>query len=205
MSNGMTTRERWFMTAVPAMVVLAVYVFGIYRPQQTNMNDAQQRLSEARSASVTQNQVILRRQAARSLQGSLDAAKKELSGNPSKPPVRTPKGLVVSDETRGLSKITDVFKGRGVLVVASTRVSDSDALNAMPVGLGEVVKNMPGPTTGAGHGSVWRMEMVGSFGDLRASMTAIDALEELVVPLCVSMEPSQDSGPLHHWTLWFWM
>jgi hypothetical protein len=205
MNRKLTARERWFMTVLPATVVLAIYGFGVYRPQQADLADAQRRLGQARQDGVTQGQVAAKRLAARSLQDRVDAAKHEPWGNPSGSQVRAAKGLMVFGEAMALEKITDVFKQRSILVVASTRGSDSDARNVMPAGFAEAIKSIPGLTTGIGHGGVWRMEMVGSFGDLRVSLTAIEALDVLVVPLCVSMEPSQDNGPLHHWSLWVWM
>ncbi len=203
MNRKLTARERWFVTALPAVVVLAVYGYGVYGPQQKNLADARQALNAARRESVTQSQVTARRLAARSLQDRLAAAKLELSANPSGP--QMPKGLIASDEAQALAKITDAFKRRSILVAASTRVSESDARNAVPAGFDEAIKNIFGPAKGVSHGGVWRIEMIGNFGDLRASLAAVDALDVLVVPLCVSMEPSPDSGAIHHWSLWVWM
>ncbi len=203
MNRKLTARERWFVTALPAIIVLAVYGYGVYSPQQKNLAGTRQELIAAQRERVTQAQVNARRLAARSLQDRLAAAKRELSVNPSGPQMA--KGLIVSDEVKALAKITDAFKRWSILVVASTRVSDSDARDLMPTSFGETIKSIPGSAKGVSHGGVWRMEMIGNFGDLRASLAAVDAVDVLIVPLCISMEPSPDSGALHHWSLWVWM
>jgi hypothetical protein len=204
-NRKLTARERWLLTAVPALAVLAVYGFGVYHPQQALLANAQQQLDAARHDSVTKSEVAAKRQVARSLQNRADTAKRDLSGNMPGPQVKMAKGLIVSDESQALAKVTNVFKQRSILVVASTRLSDSDARNVMPAGLGEAVKSIPGQAKGGSHGGVWRMEMVGNFGDLCASLSAIDALDVLVLPFSISMEPCEDGGRLHRWSLWVWM
>jgi hypothetical protein len=210
-NRKLTARERWFLTAAPAITVLAVYGFAFYGPGQANLARAQQGLVAARRVSVTQGEVDAKRQAARSAQARLDGARLEVSGNPAGGTgLRVlagtgSKGCAACDESRALAKITDVLKVRNILVVASTRTADSGAGNLMPAGLGEAIKGVAGTAKGAGHGGVWRMDLVGNFDDMRTSLSAIDALTVLVVPLSISMEPSQDGGPLHRWSLWVWM
>ena len=204
MSYTITTRERWLVAAVPALIVLAIYVYGVYQPQKAALTDAQRKLADADRAAVAPMQVAAKRRILKENQDRLVALKQGRAGTSTHPHLNGTSGPSFRPEAQSVARITEVLGQRNVLVVSFARLPDTDARNLMPTGMSESLKRLSGWTTGGERG-VWRLETVGSFSDVRESLNAIAAQDVLVVPLGISMEPSEDGQTLHHWSIWFLM
>jgi len=203
MNRALTPRERWLLVALPALAILAAYLYGSYRPQEAALAEARRAMAAAVGQQVTPTQFAFRRQAFRELNGRLEILKRRL---PDPAASRQAVASAVAGpcgEARAMERITGIFSRRDVVVVSCTRLADSDAGNAMPAGLGEMLTRLAGPGAGLA-GGVWKVRTVGRFADVQKSLEAMAAERALVVPLGIAMEPSED-GQTHSWSLWVWM
>jgi hypothetical protein len=215
MNRTLTPRERWLLTAVPALAILAVYLFGFYRPQQKLLADTRAALAVLQDKRVAPFQLALQRQTLRDVEDRVDLLSRNLPSPTAAKQLVPTAGAGPCGEAQAMARITGIFGRRGVVVVSCTRLADADVSSAMPVGLGELLTRTAGPGANAGcvagtgspsalAGGVWRVRTVGRFADVQKSLEAMAADNELAVPLGIAMEPSED-GQTHPWSLWVWM
>ena len=200
--NPQSPGQRWLVMAAPALLVLVAYLAGSYRPQQAALAQARARLSSAGATAVTAEQLAARRQELREIEDRIDIAKRNLPGASTQPAIPNATVDDAALQTRAQARITEILGQRDAMVAAAMRLSENDAASAMPMGLSEALSRV---VPAGGSRGVWRVDVIASFPDLRELLSAIAAEDGVVVPLGISMEPSQDGQSLHNWSLWIWM
>ncbi|MCY2927960.1 MAG: hypothetical protein NTV86_00410 [Planctomycetota bacterium] len=193
MNRKFTRREIWLLTALPALVVLAVYVFAFYRPQRTVLAEADRRVHALQSDLTTVGQLTAKRSELARAQQQVRLAKRELSKAQARPSSREADG---PGEAGLLARTSRILLDHSVAVAASSRLGDAEAVAAIPADLRDKARG--------GAPSLWRLDMAGGFVDVREALEALAQTDLPVVPLGISMEPS-GVATAHHWKLLLWM
>ena len=200
MKRALAVRERWMLAAVPALAVLGGYLFVVHHPQQAALGEARRKLADARRDGLLPTHLAAMRQTARELQARLNV----LQRGPSSPSTQRGAG----DPRRG-EPLTDLLGRWKVVVVSTRRLPEADARSAMPPDLGELLRRDGPAAAGTVAGAaaptvrgVWRIEASGSFAGVRGALDALAGQDLPIVPLGISMEPSEEGLTVHRWSLW---
>lgn len=197
MKRKITRRERWFLAFAPALLMSAVFVFGLYRPMRAQTADAQRRLASAGQDSPSEGLISARRRIIRDLQNRVDALTRG-RGNDQELPLQARSD---ADESVAVARVTQVLRDNSVLVVESVRLSEQEGRAIPPQDVVAAIDAV-GPASARGY---WRWSVVGTFAGVRESLNAIESLSEWIVPLQIGMEAAPDGHGIHRWSLLMWM
>ena len=204
MNRKLSIREKWLLTAVPALIVVIVYAFAFYRPQQASLADNTQRLHTLQKDAIPASQVQAKRNELACNQEQIQVVRRELAALEGRPAVLYAGIAQDGGEANLLAKVSRVLLDRSIVVVASSRAPDNESGAAMPADVRETTKRSSTSAKGGSTG-VWRLDLVGSFVNVREALDGLAKADGLVVPVGISMEPVGDDETVHRWKLWIWM
>jgi hypothetical protein len=123
---------------------------------------------------------------------------------------KTPKALLPtpaagSDRSRSLGALTRQMAASGLRLVTVSQVNTGNKTQGQPVTDVEWLsqkQNMPAP-------EYWRVELVGSYGQMLDALKALSSSAEFIIPLTIEMESaekkSSDGKTLQKWALVVWI
>jgi hypothetical protein len=190
------------MVVLPTLAVLGGYVYAVMRPadrqlKQINAQIAQVSKSPVAAGAMGEQQKELQR-ALRMLDTERDRAailKQRKEGAVTRP---------ASNSAAALELVANVVEKRGLVLLGSGRVSDSEARSLLPPQLRPAADSSGKQPAGPAM-QVWRIEIEGSYAAVLGCLEEISAMDNLIIPLNLTMEPARLQGGGRRWTIWLYV
>lgn len=186
-----TPRERIMVMALPAGILLLVYVFFIQRPVGEEMKDLRRRVGVAQSrlpSAQEQAQVMSQLRELEAKVGEKRAAVKE----------REDRNASIQAfwedpdaKARGGEFIGNILAENGVVLVEEAIASDDDQKT-----FADLLEPLP-------SAELWKLRLAGSYDALRRTISAMGSTELPLVPAGIEMESKVEGNQsIHLWNLW---
>ncbi len=187
----LTNREQWLVRLLPAILVAAVY--GLHYERSGELRRKTAELDAARLAAVspaafemqrrTLNDMTAQVEAVKAEGAELEAARNRLAtGDRWKPAVTT----------EVFRQVTEMLWEHHLVNFREAQVSDGD--NQYPTALQRVLQASAPAEKSVERPRFWRVEFVGTYGDVLRALDELTASGLPAVPLRISMSPMQGSA-----------
>jgi hypothetical protein len=193
-----TTREKWILAILPAVLTVVIYVWTYGRELQVSVNRLIQQTRAAEAARPSRETIATAQATLQHLRA--DAATRTL------PVVEVPPtapALQFAPPTTGLQTITHILSRNHILVV-STQTANKSAGVSWPGEASDLSKRIAERRNGTAP-VLWSVDMIGSYEQIRQALEEIAASDLCVIPQDITMETLAPDAAARHWTLWIWL
>jgi hypothetical protein len=202
MKRELSLREVRIVLLLPALIIVGIYVFAFALPHETHINTTRASAAKERANPVPDAQ--LRRAGAdvTMLTQQIETEKHRTAGEPS---ISLPaRWTTSSGRLNAVAQIDSVFKAHALYILSTSPQPNTAISTVAPQSL----QDFAGAVARDGHAPVpeiWKIELVGSYGDVLNALDELHRSNLFIIPLGLSMAPLDDQSGYRRWSLWLWV
>ena len=190
----LTSRDRWLLAILPALLAAIVYIFAVNRPQGDALRDLGDRLAASRAQAVPAERIQAQRAELRQVRGAVASKRSGIAAGRPADPRRygTP-----ADRPASLAALSGLLETRQVVVAGMAKLADADAKatgahGALPARAAAEKETQP---------ELWKLDLVCEYSQILDVLRAIPQLAPVIVPMRLSMDAAESDSPLRRWSL----
>jgi hypothetical protein len=206
---SMGARDKMILAFVPALLTVGIYSWMYARPMTQEVSGYNRKLAEMDAQPVNPILVAEKTKTYEVMSAAVSREKARASAH--MPHAQLPSPVKQGDRSGTLRVLSRQLSDAGLQLVTSQPYTPASTARTAPTGStgqqGDIEwlaqkQNLPAP-------EYWRIELVGSYGQMLAALRSLSSTTEFIVPLTIEMESANkyasDGKALQKWVLVVWI